>query len=378
MRSPIRVAFVIDTIAGNTSGTERQLLGLIARLDRSRVEPHLIVLSTSDWLQSHQVACDVIVLGYSGLIKPSLAGVVSRLSTALRERKIDVVLTFFEDALFVGLIGAWWSGVHPALMQSRRDIGMGATRPWYHALFDLARVVLADRFDAVVVNGEAVRRWVAETDGVPLSRINVIRNGVEPLGPSASEFPLPDPPGTVWFGVTANLKPIKRIDLLIEALSRLDRLVSWPWQCVVLGEGPERAQLSHQIQRCGLATRVHLVGAVTDVASYLQRVDVAALCSDREGLSNAILEYMTLSKPVVATDVGSCSELVAKENGILVPPGDPTALAEALARLGGDEGLRQRMGQVSRRRAADEFSWSRAVSEWTSLFERAVAQSSHR
>ena len=74
MPSPIRVAFVIDTIAGNTSGTERQLLGLIARLDRSRVEPHLIVLSTSDWLQSHQVACDVIVLGYSGLIKPSLAG----------------------------------------------------------------------------------------------------------------------------------------------------------------------------------------------------------------------------------------------------------------------------------------------------------------
>ncbi len=87
---------------------------------------------------------------------------------------------------------------------------------------------------------------------------------------------------------------------------------------------------------------------------------------------------MTLSKPVVATDVGSCSELVGKENGILVPPGDATALAEALARLGGDEGLRQRMGQVSRRRAATEFSWSRAVSEWTSLFERAVAQPSRR
>ena len=376
-RTPVRVALVIDSIAGDTSGTERQLLGLIERLDRARIEPLLVVLSSSRWLETHTPSCAVEVLGYRGLLKPSLPRVVSALARLLRDKQIDVVLTFFEDAMFVGLLGVWWSRAHPVLMQSRRDIGMGNARPWYHALFDAARVVLADRFDAVVVNGEAVKRWVADSDGVPPARIRVIRNGVELLGPSAVDFPLADQPGTIWFGITANLKPIKRIDVLIEALARLDRQVSWEWQCVVMGEGPERERLSHLIQQRGLVGRVHLVGSVHDVRSYLQRVDIAILCSDREGLSNAILEYMTLSKPIVATDAGACSELVDEDNGLLVPPGDPVTLAAALMRLGSDRVLRDRMGQGSYKRACEQFNWALAVEQWSSLFETAAAQARH-
>ena len=376
-RTPVRVALVIDSIAGDTSGTERQLLGLIERLDRARIEPLLVVLSSSRWLETHTPSCAVEVLGYRGLLKPSLPRVVSALARLLRDKQIDVVLTFFEDAMFVGLLGVWWSRAHPVLMQSRRDIGMGNARPWYHALFDAARVVLADRFDAVVVNGEAIKRWVADSDGVPPARIRVIRNGVELLGPSAVDFPLADQPGTIWFGITANLKPIKRIDVLIEALARLDRQVSWDWQCVVMGEGPERERLSHLIQQRGLVGRVHLVGSVHDVRSYLQRVDIAILCSDREGLSNAILEYMTLSKPIVATDAGACSELVDEDNGLLVPPGDPVTLAAALMRLGSDRVLRDRMGQGSYKRACEQFNWALAVEQWSSLFETAAAQARH-
>lgn len=377
-RTPVRVALVIDSIAGDTSGTERQLLGLIERLDRARIEPLLVVLSSSRWLETHTPSCAVEVLGYRGLLKPSLPRVVSKLARLLRDKQIDVVLTFFEDAMFVGLLGVWWSRAHPVLMQSRRDIGMGNARPWYHALFDAARIVLADRFDAVVVNGEAVKRWVAESDGVPPARIRVIRNGVELLGPSAVDFPLADQPGTIWLGITANLKPIKRIDVLIEALARLDRQVSWDWQCVVMGEGPERERLSHLIQQRGLVGRVHLVGSVHDVRSYLQRVDIAILCSDREGLSNAILEYMTLSKPIVATDAGACSELVDEDNGLLVPPGDPVTLAAALMRLGSDRELRDRMGRCSYKRACEQFNWTLAVEEWSSLFESVAAQTSQR
>ncbi|MBK7769813.1 MAG: glycosyltransferase [bacterium] len=86
------------------------------------------------------------------------------------------------------------------------------------------------------------------------------------------------------------------------------------------------------------------------------------LCSDREGLSNAILEYMASGLPVVATAVtAAILRLVDAENELLVPPGDEKALAGAIGALIADAGARRRMGEASRRRIADQYAWDRSI-----------------
>ena len=89
---------------------------------------------------------------------------------------------------------------------------------------------------------------------------------------------------------------------------------------------------------------------------FLAELDVAVLCSRAEGMPNAVLEYMAAGRPVVATAVGAVPELIEDgTHGLLVPPGDPGALARAIARLLADPGLARRLGEAARWRARERY-----------------------
>ena len=104
----------------------------------------------------------------------------------------------------------------------------------------------------------------------------------------------------------------------------------------------------------GVADLIHFAGETADVGYHLRNVDIGVLCSDREGLSNAILEYMADRLPVVATDTGGNRELVAPDAGAAGSGGDHVALAEALRRLVLDRDLRARM-VAGHRRVRENF-----------------------
>ena len=120
------------------------------------------------------------------------------------------------------------------------------------------------------------------------------------------------------------------------------------------------------------------MGSVDNVTSYLQYSDIGVLCSDKEGLSNAILEYMACGLPVVATDVGGNSELVDKDNGFLVPPGDPPALAKALYSLIESTELRRRMGAASLDKVKQNYTWEKVIPLWEEYYEGLVRRKNVR
>jgi glycosyltransferase involved in cell wall biosynthesis len=131
---------------------------------------------------------------------------------------------------------------------------------------------------------------------------------------------------------------------------------------VVVGDGPERAQLEALAGQLGLADRVHLAGHQQDVRPWLAALDVLVLSSDWEGMPNALLEAMAAGLPIVATAVGGVPEVVVDgATGLLVPPGDPSALAEAITRLLRDPDLRRTMGQAGRARVERRFSINETV-----------------
>ncbi len=369
------IAYLIDTMTCDTAGTQKQLLEIIRRLDRARYSPHLICLWESPWMRTASLPCPVHVLGHAGFLKPSFPGVVRRLGGLVDELGIDLMQTFFDEAIIVGWLGARAARRRPVLVSSRRDMGLGANnQPWYHRLFPLVLPLVNRDFAAIVANSDMVRRYAARREHTPAAKFVVLPNGVEapPLQPAPRMW---QADGTVGVGIVASLTPVKRHDLLLRAWAILEQgPVAGQARLFLLGDGPQRGALEALAAELGIADRLAFVGAVDDVAAWLQRLDVGVLCSDREGLSNAILEYMACGLPVVATAVGGNAELVNAGNGLLVVPGDARALAGALQQLAADEGLRRRLGAASRERIDDGFTWSRSMGRLTALYDELLSR----
>jgi glycosyltransferase involved in cell wall biosynthesis len=370
----MNVAFLIDTIETDTAGTQRQLLETIRRLGSRGFRCTLICLYESAWMRSNPLPCETICLGYRGLISLSILPVLRRLRSALAKRDIEVLQTFFEDSIFVAWLATLLWKRRPTLLSSRRDIGLGTgNQPWYHGVFRALLPLVNRSFDAIVVNSERVKDFVAKRESTRRSKIVVQYNGVELPPPAVDSKPAVFGADSkrIWIAFVASLTPVKRHDVFLMALRELlDALPSLPVHAVILGDGPMRAQLSRQAEQLGISGSVHFEGACKDVTPYLKHAHIGVLCSDREGLSNAILEYMANSLPVVATHVGGTPELVCEANGILVPPNDPQALYHALALLCTDEEMRKSRGNESRRIVEERFSWSASLDTLTDCYER--------
>jgi len=369
----LKIAYLIDTISCDTAGTQKQLLEIVSRLDKDRFEPFVICLWESPWMKQHELPCQSFVLEFAGFLKPNILRVVRRLDCLIRDLRIDLLQTFFVESLFIAYLAIVFGDSKVVMISSRRDMGLGS-EPWYHRCFDLLLPIVNRRFDGIVANGTNVMQYVKAKEKVPLHKIRVIRNGVsvpERLDPEPDIFSFNK--ADFWIGVTASLTPVKRIDVFLRAIARLKLIQEGiDFRAVVIGAGPERERLQAEAEALGVGHLVYFVGEVHNVNAYLQRLNIGVLCSDREGFSNSVLEYMACALPVVATSVGGNTELVDDTNGICVPSGDPDALAEAMRRLAVDRSLRDDMGKRSLEKIRNSHSWERSITEWKTYYEEMI------
>jgi glycosyltransferase involved in cell wall biosynthesis len=153
-----------------------------------------------------------------------------------------------------------------------------------------------------------------------------------------------------------NLYAVKGHPVLLDALHQLATRAPGPWRLVVAGRGRNKAVLEERTRELGLTDRVQFLGHRDDVPDLLAAADVFVMPSLREGLPLAILEAMFAGKAIVASGVGGIPEAITPgEHGLLVPPGDPVQLADALLTVLSDVSLRRRLGDACRRRADAEF-----------------------
>ena len=218
-----------------------------------------------------------------------------------------------------------------------------------------ARVV--DRHVGV---GERTSRAVEELVGLPSGSVATIHNGVP------DDVPLPPSrlyPGPV-VGAVGRLEPQKGFDILIRALRDVNGATLF-----VVGDGAERAALKELAGRVGVADRVVWSGWRDDVRSLVASFDVVAFPSRFEGFPLAVLEALLCRSAVVAADVGSVGEVVRDGGtGLLVPPEDPAALAEALRRLLADAGLRRRLGDAGRQLVLERFTAAHMTRGFEALY----------
>jgi glycosyltransferase involved in cell wall biosynthesis len=147
------------------------------------------------------------------------------------------------------------------------------------------------------------------------------------------------------------------------------------FEMAVVGEGPDRRRLEQEIRGLGLSDRVHLYGERRDVRDVLANSDLFVLSSSSEGLPLSVLEAMAAGLPVIASRVGGIPELVVDGvTGILVPPGDESALGAALRRLVDDSALRRRLGDAGHARAAERFDLEAFWGAHLALYSRELAK----
>lgn len=211
------------------------------------------------------------------------------------------------------------------------------------------------------------KRWEEEL-GADGARVRTVYNGVNP-----DAFPAltsePDVPTISWVG---RVDPVKDLETLLHAFALVVKQM--PEARLRMFGAPPKGREAY-LERCrvlaaslGIGDRVTFEGRVPDIIDAYAAGHVVVLCSISEGFPYSLIEAMACGRACVATDVGGVSEALANDAGIVVPPRNPAALADACLRVLGDAPLRRALGAAARRRALEHFTVDRAVSAFDEIY----------
>ena len=366
---PREVVYVIASMI--VGGTQTHLLQVFRFLDRRRYRPTLFCLRDGGSLIEHARALDVPVrtFGMQGTLRsPRDAAGVLRMRSGLRSLRPDVVHGYLLRGNFYGALAARLASV-PVIITSKR----GLHRP--ASLAERIAVRTSNRLStAITGNAPAVLDFTREVESPVSTPMEMIPSGidVDVFDPSRheglrTELGLGERPVV---GTAITLRPRKGYRMLFEAFADIRRRHP---DSVLLIAGVDRlegdsAQLASHL---GIASSVHALGRRDDMPRVLATLDVFVLPSASEGMSNAILEAMSMARPVVATAVGG-NPVVIEEgiSGHLVEYPDAPALAQRVSSLLANQRMRERLGTCARRRVIERYSAAAMVAQIEELYDR--------
>ena len=365
---PLRLLLVVDSL--EVGGAERHVVDLAAALCRKGHEVEVACSVAGGLAQRLEEAGVPFRPLTERLVKrrvsPAYARGVGRL---LREKAFDLVHAHIYASAVAAAIATRKTG--PRLVITEHTEASWQTwrtrrvSRWAHG-----------RASHTIAVSTPIRRRLIEKDRVPPDRVSLIPNAV---------IPAPDDPpnlsGTLpdgWLeeplvGVVARLQPEKGVATFLKAAALVSK-ASPGARFLVVGDGPLREELLGLAGRLGMEDRVRFLGYRTDARALIGLLDVLVVPSLTEGSPLIVLEAMAAGVPVVASAVGGIPDQARHgEEGLLVPPGDPEALAGAMGELLRDPSRARLLGAAGRRRTENEFSHETLVRRIEGIY-RAVLE----
>lgn len=366
-----KVLYVIAQLG--SGGTESQLLHLVRRIDRSRFEPEIATFTAGGTLSAAFAAeCPVHTLPKRPIDEPKVMGSLCRL---IRKLRPSILHTCLFPANWRGCIAGRLSRV-PVVIGSVRNVST-----WMGPSSRLVERSATWGADAVIVNAPAVGRYMVDVVRVRADRLRLIPNGVDTTTFRPRREGDIDVRSAIWggervevIGSVMSLTGKKNPRMLVEAARRVVE-VRPSARFVLAGEGPLRGSIEEWIASSDLHGKFRLLGFRDDTPDLIRSFDVLALTSDREGMPNIVLEAMATGIPVAGTAVGGTVDLVREEEtGKLVPPGDASALADALLSILRDREAASRMGEAARRIVRADFAMERMVERTMGLYDELLSR----
>ena len=354
---PIRVVHLTHGLG--YGGLEKLLVEFARHTDRERFELKFVSFSGRGALADdiESLGWPVITLDQPEGLRP---GAVWQLAALLRTWQANILHTHDPKTLIYGAPAARLARVPHTVHTCHGNILVPASRA--ARAFQMAFYFAGTM---VCVSDGTVRQMVEI--GINPRRIQIILNGID-----TALFSFAGPrPGESAVTV-ARLSPEKDIGSLLRAVAII-RETCPSFRLEIAGDGVCMADLQAAVRNLGLENQVRFLGQVRDVRAVLERASLFILPSLTEGVSLTLLEAMACGLPVVATRVGGTPEVVADgETGLLVPPGSPVELAQAILKLLQEPERGRQMGVKARQRIEDIFDIRRMVAKYEALYAAKV------
>ncbi len=300
---------------------------------------------------------------------PSLAA-LWRLARLMRRSSPTIVQTWMYHGDLLGMLAAPFGGYPPIIWNVRcSDMDFSLyRRSTRHVVNILAR--LSSLPVAVVVNSYAGQRWHAQI-GYRAREWVLLPNGIDvetfrpnPQARSYWRERLEISPNTVLVGMAARRDPMKDHETLLHAIGRISANVA----CALVGNDVDAGDTALVRLAIQANKPIHLLGFCRDMPGFMAALDIAVLASRfGEGFPNVVAEAMACGVPCVVTDVGDAA-VIAGSTGKVVPPCDPTALANAISALATDHPERARLGALARERIVLHYALPQVASRYHELW----------
>lgn len=365
-----RVRLLILTVGFTVGGAEQLILVTAPRLQRLGFE--VLVACLKGWGpigdELERSGVRAVALGAAGAFDLRAAG---RLLSLLRRERIQILHAHLYLANIAARVIGRMAGV-PVVIGTHHDTDLEI------GLFGrLCEAATGSMSDTVLACSEAVRRHAIRAYGLGHGQVRTLRNALPDPGETWSDparrvdlrRELGAAPGERLVGSVGRLiEPKKGLPVFLAAARRIaERLPDVRF--VIVGDGPARQRLEQMARRLGVAHLTTFAGERRDIPRVMEALDLLVQPSNWEGFGLTLLEAMAAGRPVVATRVGGMPEVVVHgRTGLLVPPGDPDALAGACLEILSDGERAARFGAAGRQRARADFSIDRMVNDTVALY----------
>lgn len=367
-----KIKIVILTCSLNVGGAEKHIHDLVLNSDRQKFNFVIICLYEAGAI-GEALSKDSGIKVYNDVMsnKFDIFG-AWQLSRIIKNESADILFMIHTPpTLFWGILCAKINKIKATLTRSP------TTNPIAHVKRrKIVNYFMLGFVDKIIAQAYSQGEHHIKHESADPSKIVVINNGVDlerfsnPGETSTLKQAMGIPSNVQVVGIVARLEPQKGLPVFLKAAKNIiDSLPQTHF--FIVGDGGERKKLEQLCKELLIEKNVYFSGMVKDVSQIVSLFDVGVLSSRPVGetFSNAILEYMAASKPVVATNVGSIAEIVVDgETGYLVPSGDPEALSDALIKLLKNEDLAKKMGEAGRERVKEKFTIQKMIDKYETLF----------